>query len=305
MIKYVSVAAIGLSLLGGCDAGLQGGPKESINPDRDFNEIIINGTLNKERLEFLARLPVVDAATRNAIVEARMAEIDVLYFEYETNISAEIRRGNFATSLAGIVIGAVGGQASGAAAANYAALGGVLSGASAAYQKEVLLDQSVQAFVSQMRANRNTKKTEILGKLAQAGTVYTLQSALSDLAAYHQAGTLASAVAGITEKAQQEEQDSKNTLQSKEISVRSDRAQTVSAPAPKSASLNSITSYVAGGGTDAEQRTRNTQANTCFDEAEVANKPPTFTDYILAGDSYLELGTAITACLNTRFGAGL
>lgn len=156
--------------LSACDAGFTGTPRASINPDLDFNGLIITSTLNEARLAALAQQPFVDAITRNTIIEARMAEIDVLYYEYENNITSEIRRGNFLTSLGGILVGAAGAQASGRAGQNLSALSGVISGGSAAYQKEVSLDQSVQAFISQMRASRNTLKEQVLGKLSQPGT---------------------------------------------------------------------------------------------------------------------------------------
>lgn len=304
-MKKLILACVSCIALAGCDAGLRGGPKSSISTDRDFDAIIINSTLSPDRLALLARQAFVDANTRNAIIEARMAEIDVLYFQYESNISAEIRRGNFATSLLGILIGAAGAQAGASAAQNYAAAGGVVAGANAAYQKEVLLDQSLQAFVSQMRANRNRKKAEIVGKLTQPGTSYTLQAALSDLAEYRQAGTLASAVSGLTEKAQAEEVASEQTLQSNELRSLDERARTVRRPAPTQPSLARITGYIAAGPTDAEQRTRNENVNGCFETASVANKPASFTDYLLDADTFPALGTAIVTCLNTRHSAGL
>lgn len=303
MLTRFVLLAVGVLALSGCEAGFSGKPASSIDPERDFNAIIINGTLNKERLAVLAQQPFVDRNTRNAIIEARMAEIDVLYNEYETNITAEIRRTNFGTSLAGIVVGAVGAQASGGAARNYAALGGVLSGASAAYQKEVLLDQSIQAFISQMRASRNAQKQRILSKLNLPGTAYSLQAALSDLSAYEQAGTLASAVSGLTEKAQTAERSSAAELQTTERRVLNARVNR--APAPQSRTVFNIGRWINAPADQDGKAARNRQANECFDTAEVDNKPDSFVGYVLNADDFEPLGDAIKACLNTRFGAGI
>jgi len=297
MSKFVCAAVAAVLVLGGCEAGLRGGPKDGLKASRNFNEIIVNGTLSEKRLAFLATQRSVDFRTRNTIIEARMAEIDVAYFQYESRISAEIRSGNFATSVAGILIGAAGGQSSGAAAANYAALGGVLSGATAAYQKEVLLNQSLQAFISQMRANRNRKKTEIIGKLAEKGDVYTLQSALSDLAEYYQAGTLASAIAGLTEKAQQAEKSSRTGLQAKEVSARQNRATNASTDGITETSLDSILIFIGQGRTNDEVDARESRVQKCFDDATAPNKPAELGDYFVSGGGIEPLGAQIKTCL--------
>jgi hypothetical protein len=294
--KLLLFGMIGLGLAA-CDAGFKGTPQDSLSNDRDFNSIIINSTLNETRLRNLASQSFVDAVTRNSIIEARMAEIDVLYYEYENNISSEIRRGNFATSLGGIIVGAVGAQATGRSGQNLSALSGVIAGGSAAYQKEVLLDQSVQAFISQMRANRNVRKSEILAKLGQPGTAYSLQAAISDLSAYQQAGTLASAIAGITEQAKAEEKSSGTTLQSVEASSLTAKARLNRQPLNSTQVSRSVPAYIAAGTTNAERRRRNADAIACFDKSSTANKPTDFAQFLLNQGQHPELASFIADCL--------
>lgn len=295
MRRFLSVVASVL-VLSGCDAGFSGAPKDSIAPDRSFDEVIINGTLDKSRLQQLAQLSFVDMNTRNAVIEARMAEIDVLYFEYENNISAEVRRGNFLTSMAGILVGAVGAQVSGGTSQQLSALSGVIAGGSSAYQKEVLLDRSIQAFISQMRANRNTKKAEILAKLDKPGTAYTLQGALSDLAEYRQAGTLSSAIAGITEKAQNDERVSDGNLVVEESKSITRRAAVNRQPLASTASSRNIMSYLSTGNA-VERASRRAKASECLQRANVADKPTSLDLFVLNQGQYDLLARSMALCL--------
>lgn len=297
MLKSILLVVALAFPLTACEAVFRGTPKDSISPARDFNAIIINGTLEESRLRYLAAQPFVDAVTRNAVIDARIAEIDILYYAYENNISAEIRRGNFATSIAGILVGAAGAQAAGRAGQNLSALSGVISGGSAAYQKEVLLNQSIQAFTSQMRANRNAKKTVILKKLGHPGTAYTLQAALADLASYQQAGTLASAVAGITETAKIEEEASGTILQSVEGTSIEARETLNRTPLNSSPVSRSIPAFIAAGTTEADRRARLERARNCFAIASVANKPTRFSGFLLNQGNHPELARAIARCL--------
>ncbi|MEO1748652.1 MAG: hypothetical protein AAFR27_08555, partial [Pseudomonadota bacterium] len=73
-----------------------------------------------------------------------------------------------------------------------------MSGSQAAYQRDVLLDQTLQATISQMRADRSTVKARIVGRYDANQLEYTLQMALSDLADYERAGTLSSALSSIS-----------------------------------------------------------------------------------------------------------
>lgn len=294
---YLRTAILGATLvLSACESGIGAGPQSSINPERDFNAIIINNTLAPARLAALAQRSFVDANTRNAVIEARMAEIDVLYFQYERDLSAGVRRGNFVTNFAAVLIGAAGSQASGPTSQALSALGGVIAGGGAAYQKEVLLEQSVQAFLSQMRVNRNQVKQDILSNMTRPGTAYTLQGALSDLARYEQAGTLATAVSGITETAQAREVISVRALDRTEAQTSTARATVDRRPLNATDRSRAINAFISGGADRAQQTARFAQAQACFDAA-AGPKPDSFTTFVANPGDSPALADAIAGCL--------
>lgn len=114
---------------------------------------------------------------------------------------------------------------------------------------------------------------------------------------YRQAGTLASAISGITEQAKQEEQASASTLRTKEAASLNDRARLNRRPLNSTPTSRSIPAYIQAGATEEDKRARNASAIACFDQASVANKPSSFTDFLLNQGDHQELARAITRCL--------
>lgn len=282
-------------------AAVDGRPANSIDPERDFSAIIINETLNPDRLRALARQPSTDQQTRNNIILARMAEVDILYARYEAKLSSELRRGRFGFSVAEILVGGAGAlTTNGAASANWSALSTVLSGTQAAYSRDVLLDQSLQAFVSQMRAGRSLVRARILDRLSEPGSSYTLQAALSDLADYQGAGSLASALAGINKVTQDNETRARQELRNAE-ERRYNRA-----PANFTPRSLSLVQYVRNGAPEV-RRERNGQVNTCFDQADRSSAPPDLevTLFVVDAAEYPAIERQVIDCMRSTFGANI
>ena len=295
-MRNIFYLAIGLTVVSGCEAGFGVAPKDSLKSGRNFSEIIVNNTLEEGYLAGLSqRVPLKEE--RNRVILARLSELDILYFRYETSVSVELRRGNFATSLAGLLIGAAGARASAAAAQNYSALGGVLTGATAAYEKEVLLDQSLQAFISQMRSNRDRVKSKILDRLKLEPAGYSLQAAAADLAEYQHAGTLSAAITAITENAQQNEQKSSDLKATTEARVLPELSKTSGdALVANDRSRIKITGYLDGAETDDDRNKRNQKMIQCFDESDATPKPTSFQQYLQNSPDFLSLGAALAKC---------
>lgn len=279
-------------ILAGCSS-TSGVPRTSLDPKRDLASIVVNKTLDVAKIEAMVAAGNTSKQARNEIIQARLAEIDILYFEYENNLSKDIRGGNFTSTFANVLLGGVGAVATGAVSKNLSALSGVLAGSKAAYDRDFLLDQSLQAVVSQMRANRAVVKSRIIARLAADPATYTLQGALSDLAEYQQAGTMAAAMAGITHSAQTEEISAKSSLRNAE-----DKMIVTRNPIKTTKKAVGIRDWVRAGVSAADRQTRLSQVSDCFDK----NKPAGFeiataVEFLPQAGTSPELESAILSCL--------
>ncbi|MGF1658489.1 MAG: hypothetical protein ACFCUS_03615 [Rubrimonas sp.] len=203
------VTPLGFSILlltSGCASGIRGEPESSLDPNRDVLVQAVKLTLSDESIRS-ALSTAATARQRNEIVFARFAEIDRLYFEYEIALSREARESGFIVSLAALGAGIGGTLASAASASQaFSAASAAIAGVNAAYNEQVLLERTIQALTSQMRAGRDAQKKVILLQLSKQIGDYPLLAALTDLEAYRQAGTLSGAILGITETATAAEQ---------------------------------------------------------------------------------------------------
>ena len=268
--------------------------------------MVIDETLSKRNLTGTEKSPIdlADPASfsksrRNAIIQARLAEIDVLYYRYESGLSREVRQGNFGFSLAKIVVGGVGSQVSEATSRGLSALGAALEGTKAAYDKDVLLDQSLQAFIAQMRANRSAVKARIVSRYSAEPVNYTLQMALSDLADYEQAGTLSSALAGLTQSAQTQQQINDTELRSTE-----NRVIRTSRPAAFTPRVRKLLVWIESGTSPDEIKARQDNATACYNEADKSSMPnPNLNTTLFFGTSqkYKEVEDQVFKCLVEKF----
>lgn len=189
-----------ISSLSGCEAAIRGEPQVSLAPDRDLASLVIDATLSDQNVISVLQERTRDA--RNEVILARIAEIDILYFRYERDLTRELRESGFLLSLLGIGAGGAGALVSQGASQILSAASAALTGARAAFDSEVLVEQTIQAFQAQMRASRDQVRARILRKLAVGTDLYPLQAAIADLAAYRQAGTLTEALIAISDDAQ-------------------------------------------------------------------------------------------------------
>jgi hypothetical protein len=158
---------------------------------------------------------------RNQIISARMYVADLEYDNFEAQLTREMQdEGILATAVnLGLTTSAtlVGG------AATKTILSGVATGVTGldkAYSEKELLANTIQALQTQMRADRKAQSAIILAKMLQDnGTAqktvtpidqYSLPMALSDTARYYQAGTVASALIGLTKTVSNAETNAAN-----------------------------------------------------------------------------------------------
>jgi hypothetical protein len=167
---------------------------------------------------FYVANPDIQAAWRNQIVTARMYIADVEYHYYEARLTREVQEEGLGATLATLglttastLVGSAGTKTilSGAATA--------VVGADKAYNEKELLSNTVQALQTQMRADRKTQAAVIYAKMFRdVGNntkkptpiaEYTLPMALSDADGYYQAGTIASALIGLSKTVANAEQN--------------------------------------------------------------------------------------------------
>lgn len=194
----VPFAVLAPFVLMGCEAALQGQPRATLDDSRpSLNTLVIGGTLSQANVN--AALVNQTDGKRNAIVLARVAELDTLYNEYESTLLFEARQSGFLLSFTGALAGLAGSQASAAASQNYSLLSGGINAAQSSYEKEVLAEQTMNALISQMRAERARVLGEIYDKLRAPVSRYPVQAAISDLERYRQAGTLATGLVAMNQ----------------------------------------------------------------------------------------------------------
>lgn len=221
-----------------CENALRGAPpmslREGSEQRRDPLAIAVAETLTEDAIRNAVRTN--DVATRNQVVYARLAELDRLYFEYERSIGTEARTAGLGAALAAVGIG-VGGTLTTAATASrlFSAGSSLIAGAQTAFSEQVLADRTLQALVSQMRANRDRIKARIILSLRRNITEYPLLAGLMDLELYRHAGTIQGALTALSETAAAEEQTRRRELNTTEERVRNISPNTVTRLDPRPA----------------------------------------------------------------------
>jgi hypothetical protein len=158
---------------------------------------------------FYASPPGTQASVRNQILTARMYIADVEYHYYEARLTKEVQQEGLAATLASL--GLTTASTLVGSAATKTILSGTATaviGADKAYNEKELLSNTIQALQSQMRADRKTQAAVIYAKMFKDSggntktltpiSEYTLPMALSDAETYYQAGTIASALIGLS-----------------------------------------------------------------------------------------------------------
>ena len=204
--RVVTCAALLSSclLIGAC-ASSQLGPYRPITIEDDV--ALIKPIAEPDLTNFYSLSPAAQAAARNDIITARMYIADLEYSKYEARLTREMQQEGLAATVASL------GLTTSATLIPVAQTDKILSGIATgvtgldkAYTDKELLSNTMQALQTQMRADRKTEAAEIYSKMfadknnqiITSISQYTLAMALSDTDRYYQAGTIASALIGLT-----------------------------------------------------------------------------------------------------------
>jgi hypothetical protein len=149
-------------------------------------------------------------AQRNELIAERMYGIDINYTLYESQLTHESQDVGFLTTLTNL--GLTGTAALIPVAQTSRILSGAaagITGSGAAYNEKILMSNLVQNLETQMRTDRNDQAAIIYQNMKCNITNYPLGMALSDLEVYYRAGTLPSALIGLSKTVSKAETDSK------------------------------------------------------------------------------------------------
>jgi hypothetical protein len=210
----LSVTFLASTLLAGGCTSSQEGP---IRPITIADDVAFTTALLKQELD--AYYGAADqAAARNQIITARMYIADMEYHYYEARLTKEVQEEGLGATLTSL--GLTTAATLLPAASTKAILAGAataVTGADKAYSEKELLSNTIQALQSQMRADRKTQAAVIYAKMLKLNGAglktatpiaeYTLSMALSDAEAYYQAGTIASALIGLSKTLANAEQN--------------------------------------------------------------------------------------------------
>jgi hypothetical protein len=200
--KTIAMLLATVPALAGC-ASHQIGPNRPVPIETDV-AMVSSLAYPQDLTTFAANWPDKGAA-RNEMLTARMYVADMEYQVYEANLTKEMQdEGLLGTATilglttSSTLVGAV------ATKTILSALATGVTGLDKAYNEKELLSNAMQAMQTQMRADRNAQAAQIYAKMFTTDkkptpiSQYTWTMALSDAEAYYQAGTLTSALVGLS-----------------------------------------------------------------------------------------------------------
>jgi hypothetical protein len=174
---------------------------------RDEEIAAIKSSLPISPSEYASITTVVD---RNNFITLRMYAIDLAYTRYEAQLTHEAQEMGLAGTLVSLGLtgaGSVIPAGETTKALNAAATG--ITGASSAFDKDILLSQSIQNLETQMRTDRNNEATIILANMKCSVEQYPVGTALTQLETYYRDGTLTNALIGLSKTVSSAEATSK------------------------------------------------------------------------------------------------
>lgn len=192
---------LGCVLAVGCAPSFQGAPTRVFTPSSDAAELV--------RLAGPSQFATYEAADtvkqkrlRNQIIYARLYAIDLAYSQYELRLTRERQSVGFLGTLAQLGISTTGTVFGGEELKTilHATETGV-TGLKEGYDKNILIDRTIDSLQKTMRANRQHVKAKITDRTTFDVSAYPLELAMSDVEEYYRAGTITAALIGISEEA--------------------------------------------------------------------------------------------------------
>ena len=189
--------ALGLAtLLGGCASFNIAGPRPAFDPAADIKDLEAHYQGATSIAVYYAQPET--AQRRNEFIVGRLTLYNLKYTQYIQQFSVGYAELETAADISKLVLdigGAIAGGRNDKTA--LAALSGLLTGSRVSIEKNFFNQQTSNALVAQMNAQRKTALVPIVAGMNQAVDKYPLGQALVDLQAYYEAGTMTGALSGI------------------------------------------------------------------------------------------------------------
>jgi hypothetical protein len=203
--KILCVVLAAVPALAGC-ASHQVGPNRPVPIETDI-QMVSSLAYPQDLVSFASNWPDKGAA-RNEMLTARMYVADMEYQVYEANLTKEMQDEGLLGTAASLGLTTSSTLVSPAVTKTIlSALATGVTGLDKAYNEKELLSNAMQALQTQMRADRNAQAAQIYARMFTTDkkptpiSQYTWTMALSDAEAYYQAGTISSALIGLTRTA--------------------------------------------------------------------------------------------------------
>lgn len=191
-LAWVVAAAV----LGGC-AAFEGYPKRPNDPEAELADL--KPQFDVAAVKQCAEAPADKMACRNRIIGAGMHAYDIRFSQFEQDLFRGTRQAGFGTTLTTLGLTTAAAASTGGAAQILSAIGALVIGGREAFQKEVLAERTVLAIHSAMRAKRAQVALRLRSGMDETVARYPLEAARGDLEEYRSAGSVLSALVGITE----------------------------------------------------------------------------------------------------------
>lgn len=158
---------------------------------------------------------------RNRIIFELIEKIDIEYGDYTKNVRYQRQFKDIVLDLLGLGFSSAGSFVGGPTVKS------ILSGVSTGFQgvntaidRDIFAQETWQAVVNQMSADRSAVQSTILTNMAKKDADYPLEAAMEDLVHYIYAGTFTHALASIVANTGQSAQDNKNTVNDQKASLK-------------------------------------------------------------------------------------
>jgi len=195
------------------------GPKKYMS-NQEIDRIVLEQNLSSGTED-----KAVSAQSRNDFISSRMFIIDRYYNDYESGLARENGFANFFGSVTSLGVSTAASTIpAGQTTKILAAVVTGITGTKVAFDRDVLLTQTVQTIQGQMRTDRARQAKLMLSRMACPIAKYPLYLALIDLEAYRQAGTFDSALQSLAKSVASAEEKAQASIQLGALSASESRA---------------------------------------------------------------------------------
>lgn len=198
-MKQIALMLLVSTVVSACSPSVRSGPARLYKVDDEL--AALKSIYGADKIRAYSEAPTTDKeAFRNSLVLGRLYAIDLAYGKYEAQLTKERQQIPFIATVTSIALSGTGALIADATTKSIlAAVDTGLKGSVEAYEKDILVQKTIDVLQIAMRANRARVRSEILTQLTLGVSQYPLELALSDIDRYYQAGTLTGGFLSVTE----------------------------------------------------------------------------------------------------------